>query len=86
MIGDSATAAKLSERLFELGINVAPVTFPGVPMNKARLRFFLTAIHEKSQIDTALAAVRQALDELQEEGFSEAVAEAAAQFARNFES
>ncbi len=86
MLGDSATAVKMSERLLELGVNVAPVTFPGVPMNKARLRFFLTAIHEKSQIDTALAAVRRALDELEDEGFGEAVAEAVAQFARNFES
>ncbi|WP_010141176.1 aminotransferase class I/II-fold pyridoxal phosphate-dependent enzyme [Oceanicola sp. S124] len=70
MVGDSALASKLSERLLEAGINVAPVTFPGVPMGSARLRFFLSADHQPEEIDTALTATRAALDRLAAEGFS----------------
>ena len=76
MVGNSALAAKLSERLLEAGINVAPVTFPGVPMNMARLRFFLTAVHTKTQINTALQAVRRELDRLDDENFTELVSAA----------
>ncbi|MBR9765565.1 MAG: aminotransferase class I/II-fold pyridoxal phosphate-dependent enzyme [Rhodobacteraceae bacterium] len=70
MVGDSALASKLSERLLEAGVNVAPVTFPGVPMGSARLRFFLSSDHRPEGIDMALAATRAALDRLAEEGFT----------------
>ncbi|MBT9386514.1 aminotransferase class I/II-fold pyridoxal phosphate-dependent enzyme [Pseudooceanicola sp. CBS1P-1] len=69
MVGASPVAVKLSERLLEAGVNVAPVTFPGVPMNAARLRFFLSSDHTEAQIDQGLRALRQALDRLEEEGF-----------------
>jgi 8-amino-7-oxononanoate synthase len=71
MIGDSLMATKLSNRLLECGINVAPVTFPGVAMHKARLRFFLTSEHTHAQIDTALTATRTELDRLKDEGLSD---------------
>ena len=70
MIGDSALAAKLSERLLAVGINVAPVTFPGVPMGSARLRFFLSSDHRPEDIDLALEATRDGLDQLEAEGFT----------------
>jgi 7-keto-8-aminopelargonate synthetase-like enzyme len=69
MIGDSAVATKLSERLLGCAINVAPVTFPGVPMQMARLRFFLSCDHTHDQIDAALVATRAELDKLRAEGF-----------------
>ncbi|SNY54945.1 8-amino-7-oxononanoate synthase [Pseudooceanicola antarcticus] len=70
MIGDSALATKLSERLLAAGVNVAPVTFPGVPMGSARLRFFLSSDHRPEDIDRALEATRDCLDQLEAEGFT----------------
>ena len=77
MVGDSARATKLSERLLARGINVVPVTFPGVPMQMARLRFFLSSEHSTDQIDQALTATREELDRLDREGFGEIFARAA---------
>lgn len=70
ILGDSALAVKLSERMLGRGINVAPVTFPGVPMQAARLRFFLSADHDTAQIDTALAVLAEERDRLDAEGFT----------------
>ena len=75
IVGETPLAIKLSQVLFERGINVAPATFPGVPMDGARLRFFLTAEHTTEQIDTALEAVREELDRLEAIGFNENVSE-----------
>lgn len=83
VVGDSALALKLSERMFERRINVAPVTFPGVPMQSARLRFFLSAAHEQDEIDRALVTLRAEIDRLRDEGFADRIAEAMAAFARN---
>ncbi len=74
MIGDSAKATKLSERLLERGINVAPVAFPGVPMQMARLRFFLSSDHTATQIKQALLATSEELSRLENEGFDDKLA------------
>ncbi len=76
MVGDSAKATKLSERLLERRINVAPVTFPGVPMQMARMRFFLSAYHNEAQIDQALTATKEEMERLDREGFGEIFAAA----------
>lgn len=68
MVGDSVLAARLSERLLARGVNVAPVTFPGVPMGAARLRFFLSADHEPAQIDEALGLCAEELAALRDDG------------------
>ena len=68
MVGDSLQAARLSERLLARGINVAPVTFPGVPMGAARLRFFLSSDHDTAQIDQALKACAEELARLRDDG------------------
>ena len=81
VVGDSALATKLSERLHARGINVAPVTFPGVPMQSARLRFFLTAAHQPEQIDRALGTLREELDRLASDGFAERISRAMLSFA-----
>ena len=78
IVGDSALATKLSERLFQRGINVAPVTFPGVPMQSARLRFFLSASHTPDQIDQALFAVHEELEKLRRSGFADRITTAMA--------
>ena len=76
MIGDSLKATKLSERLFERGINVMPVVFPGVPMQSARLRFFLSSDHTTEQITEALTVTAEELQRLHDEKFGEAFAAA----------
>lgn len=48
--GSSIRAARLSQTLFQRGINVQPILYPAVPERAARLRFFLTATHTEQQI------------------------------------
>lgn len=49
--GSSLKAAKLSNRLFERGINVQPIVHPAVEERAARLRFFLCSAHTERQIE-----------------------------------
>ena len=66
MVGDSLPAVVLSHRLLERGINVLPVTHPAVPAKSSRLRFFLTAMHTREQIETAIEATAEELAKLGE--------------------
>jgi len=61
IIGDSLRATRISGGLLQRGFNVLPIIFPAVPMNAARLRFFLTSEHSFEQIDQALLAVKEEL-------------------------
>lgn len=54
MIGSSSKATKLSNKLFEAGINVQPIIYPAVEERSARLRFFMSALHSDQQIDHAV--------------------------------
>ena len=56
MMGDSATAGRFSDRLFEEGVFAQPIVFPTVALDKARLRTIVTAAHSDEQLDLALAA------------------------------
>ena len=47
VVGSSIRAAKLSQVLFEHGVNVQPIIYPAVPEQGARLRFFLSSLHEE---------------------------------------
>lgn len=64
IIGKSEIAIALSMKLLERNINVLPIAFPGVPMNAARLRFFLTSEHSEEQITHALSETAKLLAEL----------------------
>lgn len=57
IVGSSVGAARLSQALFEGGINVQPILFPAVPDSSARLRFFLSSEHTEAQIRATVAAV-----------------------------
>lgn len=57
IVGSSLQAVRLSNLLFDAGINVQPVTYPAVPENAARLRFFLSCMHEDAQIRDAVDAL-----------------------------
>jgi 8-amino-7-oxononanoate synthase len=64
MVGDSLPAAVLSQRLLERGINALPVTHPAVPAKSSRLRFFVTAMHTQTQIETAVDVTAEELAKL----------------------
>jgi 8-amino-7-oxononanoate synthase len=55
--GSSIAAARLSQALFNRGINVQPILYPAVPERAARLRFFLTAQHTEQQIRDAVGVL-----------------------------
>ena len=64
IVRDPAIAIALSNKLLEHGVNALPAVFPGVPLNAARVRFFVTSEHSKAQIDTALSDTARLLQEL----------------------
>ena len=65
IIGDSLKCIKLSQALFQRGINVQPMIYPSVPENMARLRFFITSKHTEEQINFTVDAIVQELEKLQ---------------------
>jgi len=54
MVGATTRAAKAVTRLFDRGVNTSLIMYPGVPLNAARLRFFLTSEHTPEEICGAL--------------------------------
>ena len=56
MMGDSATAGRFSDRLFDEGVFAQPIVFPTVALDKARIRTIVTAAHTDAHLDRALAA------------------------------
>lgn len=58
IVGSSLKATKLSQHLFEQGINVQPIIHPAVEERAARLRFFISQTHTEVQIDTVLMVLR----------------------------
>ena len=56
MIGDTAEAIRLSNKLLEMGIFVVGFGFPVVPEGRARLRVQMSAAHTRDQIDQTLDA------------------------------
>lgn len=57
MVGSSAKAVRLSHTLVHRGILALPIGFPAVPENRARLRFFLSALHSEVEIRSTVAAL-----------------------------
>ncbi|MDP9143518.1 MAG: aminotransferase class I/II-fold pyridoxal phosphate-dependent enzyme, partial [Actinomycetota bacterium] len=50
ILGDSLHCLRLSQAMFDRGINVQPILYPAVEERAARLRFFITASHTEEQI------------------------------------
>ncbi len=61
MVGDTLKALRLSQDLFRQGVNVQPMTFPVVPQNAARLRFFISSTHTEDQIRFTVETLATAL-------------------------
>ncbi|MBS7791178.1 aminotransferase class I/II-fold pyridoxal phosphate-dependent enzyme [Roseococcus sp. SDR] len=62
ILGTDIRTFAMAQELERMGIYSFPVSSPGVPKGTSRLRFFLSAAHERAQIDTALDAVATILD------------------------
>lgn len=57
--GGSLKATRLSNQLFEAGINVQPIIYPAVEEKAARLRFFLSAMHTDKEIEYTVKSLRR---------------------------
>ena len=57
LAGGSLKATRLSNQLFEHGINAQPIIHPAVEEKAARLRFFVSADHTDEQIERLIAAL-----------------------------
>lgn len=60
IVGSSIKATRLSNLLFERGINVQPILYPAVPEKTARLRFFISCEHSEDEIRAAVQALAAA--------------------------
>jgi glycine C-acetyltransferase len=56
IVGQAATAAKMSDALFERGVFAQSIGFPTVARDKARLRTIVAATHTKEDLQCALDA------------------------------
>ncbi len=61
IVGEPNKAVRLSQILFQQGINVQPMVHPSVPFNAARLRFFLSCLHTEEQIRKTVQVVADEL-------------------------
>lgn len=64
MVYDAVMAQKLAARLLELGIYVIGFFFPVVPKGQARIRVQISAGHTRADLEQAVAAFKQAGQEL----------------------
>lgn len=55
LVGDAASAVRLSERLRERGFLIGAIRPPTVPVGTSRLRITLSAAHSTDQVDSLLA-------------------------------
>jgi glycine C-acetyltransferase len=58
IVGETATAIRMSDMLLEEGVFVTGFGFPVVPHGQARVRCQLSAAHSRDDMDTAIAAFR----------------------------
>lgn len=64
MVYDAGRAQQLAARLLELGVYVVGFFFPVVPKGQARIRVQISAVHERADLERAVAAFAQAGREL----------------------
>lgn len=64
IVGNSVKTLRLARALFDRGINVQPILHPTVPEHAARLRFFITTNHSKTQVRGAVDAIADELAKL----------------------
>lgn len=64
MLGDALVAQNMAERLLKLGVYVVGFSYPVVPKGKARIRVQMSAVHDQNDLDYALQAFDQVMQEL----------------------
>jgi glycine C-acetyltransferase len=64
IVGESAKAKQLSDRLFELGVFALPIVFPMVAKDKARIRTIMNAALTDEDLEVAIGAFAKAGREL----------------------
>ena len=64
IIGSSIKAARVADLLFQRGINVQPILHPAVPERSARLRVFLSSLHDETKILHAVSEIARAAVEV----------------------
>jgi len=69
IIGDSLRTVKICNLLMDKGIFTIPVTYPAVPMQQARIRFFITSEHSAEKIIYTIEALAALLKELEDQSF-----------------
>ena len=62
----SIRALRLSESLFDQGINAQPILHPAVPEDQTRIRIFITAAHSEQQIRHSVETIAAAWQEISE--------------------
>ena len=58
IVGETATAIKMSDMLLDEGVFVTGFGFPVVPQNQARVRCQLSAAHSRDDLDQAISAFK----------------------------
>jgi glycine C-acetyltransferase len=64
MVYDAVKAQQLAARMLELGVYVVGFFYPVVPQGQARIRVQVSAVHDRAQLERAVAAFTQAGREL----------------------
>jgi len=64
LVKDSALAVEFSYRLFDKGVLITAIRPPTVPLNTARLRLTVTAVHTKDDLAYALNMIKKVALEL----------------------
>lgn len=64
LIGNAQYALAMADRLLQLGVYAPAIRPPTVPKETSRIRTTVTSEHTREQLDTVLAAFRQAGEEL----------------------
>jgi 8-amino-7-oxononanoate synthase len=61
LVGSSIKTVRLANALFERGVVMQPVVHPAVEEGMARLRFFISSLHDEQQIRTAVTWLAEEL-------------------------
>jgi glycine C-acetyltransferase len=64
ILGDATLAARVADRMLQLGVYVIGFSYPVVPQGKARIRTQLSAVHERCDLESAVEAFIQVKREL----------------------
>ena len=64
ILGDAPLAARVADRMLQLGVYVIGFSYPVVPQGKARIRTQLSAVHERCDLESAVEAFIQVKREL----------------------